>query len=121
MPNSLWNFRDRRRRAAPSIRIGGVHRPLVIQEELLAKRSRNHAELTGRLIQVEKLDEIGCGPLVREMKRTLYDAEVTFDKPENAPEVMSTVVYISLRSVSRDDHQRYAEAVLIVPLTSLRH
>src|SRR5215469_9337527 len=106
--------------SASSIRIGRFHKPLVIQEELLAKRSRNQTELTGQLIQVKKLDKVGCGASVREIKRTLHDAEVALDKPENAPEVVSTVVYISLRSVSRDDHQRYAEAVLIVPLTLLR-
>jgi hypothetical protein len=42
-----------------------------------------------------KVREIGRGPLVREMKGALRDAEVVLDKPENTPEVVTIVVKVS--------------------------
>jgi hypothetical protein len=106
--------------ATLSVRIWRFHRPLVIHEKLLAERSSDHVECTRRHVQVEKAGEIVGGALVGEIKRTLRDAEVLLDKPENAPEVVAKVVNVSLRSVSRDYHQRYAEAVLVIALALLR-
>src|SRR5580658_8086976 len=103
------------------IGIGRFHGPLVIQKEFLPQRSADGTECARRLSQVEKIPEIGGGALVRKSKRTLRDAEVLLDKPENASEVVAFVVNIAHRRVGRDHHQRYAKAVLIIALTIRRH
>jgi hypothetical protein len=79
--------------------------------KFLPKRSSNHVERSRRHIQVEKTREIVGGSLVREIKRTLRNTKVMLDKPQDAPEVVAKVVKVSLGSVSRDYHQRYAEAM----------
>src|SRR4029077_8158345 len=70
---------------------------------------------------VKKACKIGGSALVRKIKRTLLDAKVLLDEPEDAAEVIPKVVNVSLRSVGRDYQQRYPEAVLIVALALLRH
>src|SRR6266481_2776851 len=83
---------------SPSVRIGRFHGPLIIQEKLLPKRGADSLEYARRLLQVEEACEVVCGALVGEVKRTLRDAEILLDKPQDATKVIVKVVNVSLRS-----------------------
>jgi hypothetical protein len=94
---------------------------MVIQEVPGTFASANCMEYARRSFQVEKASEVVRGTFIGNLQRALRDAEVTLDKPQNAAEVVATVVDISDRCVRRNDNQGDAKPVLIVALPLIRH
>jgi hypothetical protein len=84
----------------------------VIDEVLCAPLRRNGLEGSGCLIEVEEKMEVVAGTLVGKVKRTGLEAEVEFDVPDQAAEVVPEVVHDS-GSVGGDDDHGDAETVLV--------
>src|SRR5215831_10987126 len=87
--------------------------PFVVEEERGILLSCNCLEWARRLVQIEEQLEVGCRPGIREPESPLVNAEVVFDEPQDAAEVMTVVIYITRRGVRGHYEQWNTKAILV--------
>ena len=71
----------------------------------------------GTWLEIEKLREIASGARIRKVERTLRDAEILLDEPQDGAKVHAIIVHISHRRIGGDDDKGDAETILIVALS----
>jgi hypothetical protein len=100
------------------VRVGGG--PLVMEEEACVPRGADALVSPWLVVELKEPGQIVPGALIRKMQRTLVNAEVVFDKPKNAAEVVVTVIDITARRMGGNDNQRNTKAVLVISLWLLQ-
>jgi hypothetical protein len=90
----------------------GPTEPFVLQKEVRASCGDDVLKRAGGVVDYEECPEIGLSALIRKLEGPLAEAEIMFDKPEDAAKVVAVIVYVALGRVGGHYQQRHPKAIL---------